>query len=128
MPLLIIIIPMLLLVSGVFKYQMMAVASNSMYPVFERGDAIIYEKLTKEELDEIKENDVIVFVKDNVIVFHRVVRIESSGSTTKHYITKGDNNNAEDHGYITKKDILGIYKVSIKFFGFPSVWLQELIG
>jgi signal peptidase I len=48
MPLLVIIIPMLLLVSGVLKYQMMAVASNSMYPIFERGDALIYEKLSNE--------------------------------------------------------------------------------
>lgn len=128
MPLLVIIIPMLLLVSGVLKYQMMAVASNSMYPIFERGDALIYEKLSNEELDEIKENDVIVFTRDNVVVFHRVIRIESNGTTTKHYITKGDNNNTEDTGYITKNDILGIYKFSIRFLGFPSVWLQELIG
>ena len=127
LPIIVITLIFLLLVSGVLKYQMMAVASNSMKPFFARGHALIYEKLNEEEKGQIKENDIIVFKKDSSIIFHRVVSIEYVYNT-KHYITKGDNNNTIDIGYITDKEIIGIYKISIPFLGYPSVWLQELIG
>lgn len=127
MPMIIIIIPMILLVSGVLKYQTMAVASNSMYPVFKRGDVLLYEKLTEDEKEKIKENDIIVFKKENSIIFHRVIEIRYSGLNTKHFITKGDNNNTIDNDYITSKDIVGIYKFSIPYLGYPSIWLQEFI-
>ena len=127
MPMLFIIIPMILLVSGVLKYQTMAVASNSMYPVFKRGHVLLYEKLNEEEKEKIKENDIIVFKKNDSIIFHRVIEIRYSEVNTKYYITKGDNNNTVDNDYITSKDIVGVYKFSIPYLGYPSIWLQEFI-
>ena len=41
------------------------------------------------------------------------------------YVTKGDNNNVEDFYLVDSKNIQGIYKFSIPFIGFPSVWLNE---
>ena len=36
----------IILVSGIFKYKMIAIASDSMNPIYYRGDAIIYEKVS----------------------------------------------------------------------------------
>lgn len=40
---------MVVLVSGIFDYQLIAIASNSMVPVFSRGDAILCEKIKNED-------------------------------------------------------------------------------
>ena len=46
----------------------------------------------------------------------------------KIYYTKGDANKDPDGYPIERKSILGIYKTSIKYIGFPSVALGELIN
>ena len=127
LPIIFVLLPIILLVSGILKFQIMAVASNSMYPHFKRGYILLYEKLTEEEKKQIKENDIIVFKKDDSIIFHRVIEIKYNDFNIKHYVTKGDNNNVIDKGYITNKDIVGVYKISIPYLGYPSVWLQEII-
>ena len=124
-PLLIIIIPIIILVSGVFKYQIIAIGSNSMHPTYKRGDAVVFEKLENKEM--LEEKDIIVFEKDGVIVLHRIIKIEYTEAGNRKYITKGDNNNIADEGFITDEDIIGVYKFKIYKIGYPSVWLQELI-
>ncbi len=127
-PLFIIILPIIILVSGVFKYQIIAVVSNSMIPVYKRGDAIVFEHLkTTEEKDNLQEGDIIIFKKNNAYILHRIERIEYTISGNRKYITKGDNNSNEDTGYISNENIVGIYKLKISFIGYPSVWLQETI-
>ena len=42
------------------------------------------------------------------------------------YITKGDNNNAEDVGEVTPDQIKGVVVYSVPKIGYPSVWLYEL--
>ena len=54
---------------------------------------------------------------------HRV--IEVNDNTFK---TKGDNNDEEDAWVVNKKDIIGITKVRIPLLGYPTVWLNELLG
>ena len=128
MPLLLVIIPVIILVSGIFKWQILAVGSNSMYPVYERGDSIIFKKLNTHEKTDLKVKDIIVFKIDNNIILHRIENIEYTPSGNKKYITKGDNNNIIDEGYITDDNIIGIYKIKVPIIGYPSVWLQELLN
>lgn len=128
-PLLVLIIPLIILVSGVFKYQIIAVVSNSMVPIYRRGDAIIFEHLKEEEeKDKLKVGDIIVFKKNDAYILHRIDRIEATAAGNKKYITKGDNNKGVDEGYITNENIVGVYKLKIYMIGYPSVWLQENIG
>lgn len=127
-PLLVVLIPTIILVSGVFKYQIIAVASNSMVPVYSRGDAIIFEKLTENEKEELKEGDIIVFKKDKANILHRIEKIEITPSGKRKYITKGDNNNSLDPGYIMNDSIVGKYKIVVYKVGYPTIWLQERIG
>lgn len=115
------------LTSGTFKYHLFAIGSNSMVPVFEKGDAVLIKKLKKEEIKKIKEDDIIAFYYNNKILVHRVVTIKENNNN---YLikTKGDNNNSIDAWTINNDDIYGEVEYIIKYIGLPSVELSELMN
>lgn len=123
-PIIIVLTVVIILVSGIFRYQMIAIASNSMTPIYERGDAIIFDKGEK---DSIKIGDIIVFKKDDKIISHRVVKIKEN-SNKRYFYTKGDANLSNDEGQTTEDEILGVVKNVIKYIGYPTVWINELFG
>ena len=112
------------LVSGLFRYQILAVASNSMNPVFYRGDAVIIEKRMPDELET---NQVIAFKKGDNIFVHRIVKVRKENNVY-YYTTKGDNNNVEDEGEVTISDVVGIVEYVVPVIGYPTVWLNELLN
>lgn len=123
--LLIILGIVIILVSGVFKYKLIAIASNSMKPIYSRGDAIIYEKVDPNDLEV---GDILVFQnKEGLIITHRITKIWKQGDGY-YYTTKGDNNNTEDAFNPTKKDIIGRVKYKIKYLGYPTVLISEYFG
>lgn len=113
-------------VIGLFKYQPVAVISDSMLPVFARGDMIIVEKFNQEDVEKIQVDDIIKFAVDNYYVIHRVHEIEKTDDGIQ-FITKGDNNNAPDSKPVKPEQIQAIYRTHVKFLGFPSVWLSEAL-
>ncbi len=107
------------LISGIFKYKMIAIGSDSMNPIYYRGDAIIYEKDT-----DIKKGDILVFEYNNSIITHRVINIiEEDG--TKYFQTKGDNNDNPDLNLTPAEDVLGKVRFIVKYIGFPTIWFSE---
>ena len=125
LPLLILVIMLAILVSGLFKYQLIAVASGSMVPVFNRGDAVLIKQLESSEIKNLKVGDIIVFIKDKKTVMHRIIEKEEIKEGTFVYKTKGDNNNGPDKGVVEEGKIIGKYVFGIKYIGYPSVLLQE---
>lgn len=122
-PVLIIGIILIVLVSGIWKYKLIAVATNSMNDVFYRGDAVLLEY---KKPDEIEIGDVLAFYHDKAIITHRVIGIESRNDK-RYFNTKGDANKSSD-GYITsEEDVIGKVSYVIKYIGFPTVWTKELI-
>lgn len=124
-----IVVPILILVglvSGIFKYHLFAIGSNSMLPYFSRGDAVLIEKLDNEELKKIKVDDVIAFHYNNQILVHRVVSINEVNGNYK-IKTKGDNNDYVDAWTVSNEDVYGKVKNVIKYIGIPSVELSELM-
>ncbi len=113
-------------VVGFFKYQPVAVVSDSMLPLFARGDMIIVEQLNEEEVKNLKVGDVVKFLTDNYYVIHRIYAIEETKDGLV-FTTKGDNNNAPDSDKVKAEQIKGKYKFHIKYVGFPSVWLSEAL-
>ncbi len=81
---------------NILGYSVFSTETGSMSPTMETGDIVII-KIG----DEIKENDIITYKKENVLITHRVVSID--GDTV---ITKGDYNNTEDEP-IQKSNIIG---------------------
>lgn len=124
-PLAIIIIILIMLTSGVFKYQMLGIGSNSMQPKINKGDAVIIKKVKEE--NEIKKGDIIAYKTNDKIIIHRLVEITTEDNE-KRYITKGDANNAEDNVEIKLKNIKGKVIVKIPYISYPSVFISELFS
>ncbi len=122
-PLTVLCLIVISLVSGLVRFQIIAIASNSMSPIFERGDTIIFDKSNTED---IKIGDIIVVKKDSNLLVHRVVKIKEI-SDIRYYYTKGDSNKTKDSDPATEKDILGIVKYRIKYIGYPTIWVNELM-
>ncbi len=73
----------------------MAVVSNSMVPVFSRGDLIVIKGL---ECGKIEVGDIIVYNNPvrKIPIVHRVVEIDSDSQGEVLFTTKGDNNGHTD--------------------------------
>ncbi|HPF83212.1 MAG TPA: signal peptidase I [Bacilli bacterium] len=115
----------IVIVSGIFKYQMIAVGSNSMYPLIKKNDAILIEKT--EQYDKINIGDILVYKHEREVILHRIVKITKKDNKFI-YNTKGDNNNTVDKWDISEKDVIGTVKMVAPYIGYPSVWLSEVIG
>jgi len=113
----------IVLVSGLFKYSLSSIASNSMYPAIKKGDAIIVRKLNEKEKENLKVGDIIAFNEDDFIITHRIIEIKDGI-----YVTKGDNNNIEDTNRREKNDIVGIIIARIPYIGYPSVFISEMLN
>ena len=81
---------------NIFGYSVLSTETVSMAPTIEKGDIVII-KIG----DEIRENDIITYKKNNVLITHRIMNID--GDTI---IAKGDYNNTEDEP-ITKSQVIG---------------------
>ena len=125
-PLLIIVFLVVGFVVGLFKYQPVAVISDSMVPLFSRGDMIIVEKLDEEDIMKLEVGDVIKFAAENYYVIHRIYAIEDT-EDGRLFTTKGDNNNAPDSKKVKPEQIQAMYRCHVKYVGFPSVWLSEAL-
>ncbi|RMF89147.1 MAG: signal peptidase I [Methanobacteriota archaeon] len=69
----------------------MAVVSNSMVPVFYRGDLIVVKGI---DCEDIEEGTIIVYQNPfrGIPVVHRVVAIDRDSQGNIYFTTKGDNN------------------------------------
>ena len=117
-----------LFVAGIFKYKPTAIVSNSMYPIYQRGDVVIIEKVNTKNIKNLKKYDIIEYKLDNIIVAHRIIYIEKHNDGTVLYITKGDNNNIVDKEKVTQKQVNGIVKFKVPKVGYPSVWLNDFFN
>ena len=106
-----------------FKYAMIAIGSNSMNPVFYRGDAIIFENTN--DVDRFNVGDILVFKKDDKMVVHRIIDIKNIEGE-KIFYTKGDNNLSKDEGFIDDTNIIGRVRFKIVKIGKPTIWLHEI--
>ena len=81
---------------NIFGYSLFSTETGSMSPTMEKGDIVII-KIG----DEIKENDIITYKKDNVLITHRISKINENT-----IIAKGDYNNTDDLP-IQKEQVIG---------------------
>lgn len=109
---------------GKTNIQMMAIMSDSMQPAYGRGDVVIFEKISAEEL---REGDILVFNRGNQTITHRIVDIKNEEDNIT-FIVKGDNNDSPDEYQVSKNDVRGKVQIHGKYLGYPSVWLSEIFG
>lgn len=114
---------------SVFGYRMLRVMSESMAPVFDKGDCIIIRETPEEELAV---GDIITFSSSDPMLegnlnTHRIVDIaEDYISGGKVYFTKGDNNSWEDDYTTSYEDIVGRYEMTLPLGKTISSFLEKL--
>lgn len=119
-----IMIGVVMLISCQFRFGLVVIATESMTGELNRGDAIIFERY---EDQTIEEGQVIIFEKGKNKVVHRVVEIQNINGVTRYY-TKGDANEDNDAGYITRAEIIGLTDYKIPYVGMPTLWVRELFS
>ncbi|WP_342433244.1 signal peptidase I [Neobacillus sp. FSL H8-0543] len=112
------------------------IRSNSMYPVWERGDMVIIDNLNPDE--NISNRDIVFFKAEKGSlatkgwIAHRVI----SGNPEEGFITKGDANDysdqeSDDTGPIDRKWIagrafeIGDTPIVLKKIGYLSLWMEK---
>ncbi len=110
------------LVSCKFRWGILSIGSNSMGGTFNFGDAVIFEKYDDQKIEI---GNIIIYEKNNRSVVHRVIEIGVFNGNYV-YVTKGDKNELADSGYVYQDDVEGIVKASIKYIGYPSIWIRNL--
>ena len=122
------VILLAVLITGLFKYQIIAVGSGSMEPNISYGDAIIFEKFKDDyKYYELKVGDIIVFRHNNDMIVHRILSITYTSDDIS-VETKGDHNENKDSYVLHKKDILGKFDIKIKYIGTPTLWLRDIFN
>lgn len=123
-PIILLIITFVSFMAGLFIYEPIAIISNSMHPVFNRGDVVVLRKVDKNELKKIDKYTIIVYSIDSQQIVHRVIdkKVENGKLV---FQTMGDANNAPDSRLVNEEQVIGVYQFSIKYIGYPSVWLSE---
>ncbi|NJE62002.1 signal peptidase I [Thermococcus sp. 21S7] len=112
------------------------VVSESMEPVFYRGDVVLLKGISEENIDDVHVNDVIVYKRPGYEypIIHRVrgiATVELGGKVEKCFVTWGDNNWAPDPDYPTPYGMIPCvpaYAVEDKaLMVFPKIGLIPLI-
>lgn len=98
-----------------------AVASNSMQPSFNRGDAVFVRKI---DFESLKEGDVVTvaFKSGEGTYTHRIVSIDYDKKQLK---TAGDNTGVVDIESASENQILGKVWFSVPLLGYFSLWLTD---
>lgn len=99
---------------------------NNLNNQFQTYDLILVHKVKESDL---KLYDVIAYRNEkNVIIIHRIIKIDNSGNQVKYY-TRGDANNATDDFVPTYKDIVGRYtNQRVPIIGMFVLFLQSYSG
>lgn len=117
-------ITLAMLISCKFTYGVLVIGSSSMTGTINKGDVILYKSYKDEK---IQDKDVIIFNKDNKQLVHRVVKSEVVNNEYRYY-TKGDANLSIDDWVVTNSDVVGLYKLKIKYIGYPTLWVNDLFS
>ena len=103
-------------VLGIKSYVM---KSSSMAPTLESGDVIFLKEVPKQD---IKSNDIITFVKNDIIITNRVDKIDNNK-----FSTKTDNKNDRGSNSVDYSEIEGCYLFKIPYIGNAVLFMQNKI-
>ncbi|MCL2610875.1 MAG: signal peptidase I [Defluviitaleaceae bacterium] len=115
---------------GLLPIYPVAILTNSMEPTFSRGSLVLIERVPSEQaFYQVGEGYIIHFIGPAGNEFiHRVVDFRLNAEGERQYITQGDAYEIPDRLPISQDNVLGIARVSLPFFGYPSVVVRAIIG
>lgn len=118
-----VIILLMILISGILRYQLIGVASGSMHPTIDKGDAVLVDQNIS--VEKLQKGDIIAYTRDDLIIIHRIIDIDVQDDVVI-FNTKGDANNADDDLKLRIEDIKGKVIFRIPYIAWPSVYLSEM--
>ncbi|EOT2960074.1 signal peptidase I [Clostridium perfringens] len=107
---------------SIFKavgFRTYSILSGSMEPEINTGDLAIVKSV---DAEDVKVGEIITFKYEGKVVTHRVVKKNEEG-----FITKGDNNNANDTEIVGREDLIGKVLFHMPFLGYVTVFLSKPI-
>ena len=125
LPIMLFLVILVVLVSGIFKYKLIAIGSESMSPTINKGDAVVIQKISKEDFLRLEKGNIIAFKQGGRIIVHRIHKIKLQQDEIE-ITTKGDANKTADDYEITYDNIVGIINLKVPYIGLPSIWVREL--
>lgn len=111
-------------VPSFFGWKPFIVLSGSMETKILAGDVVVVKEVDTQTL---KKGDIIAFKENDIVITHRIDEIIQEDGETK-YITKGDNNNTRDNGYVLPSQVEGLYEFRIARLGNLAMFIQTPIG
>lgn len=120
-PLIVVVSILVYFTSGYFRLWAIVIASGSMTPEINKGDAVIIDK--NFVFDKLEKGQVIAYKSGSIIVVHRIVKKERI-KDSYYFVTRGDANEQEDNLVITENMVIGTVNHKIPFIGLPKVWLN----
>lgn len=100
------------------------VLSGSMESQIYAGDIAIVKQV---DTNTLKKGDIIAFKENDIVITHRIDEVIQEDETTK-YITKGDNNNTQDSGYVLPEQVEGKFEFKIARLGNLAMFIQTPLG
>lgn len=94
-----------------FNHNFFIILSGSMETTINTKDLIVTSPK-----DTYEKGNIIAFNQDETVTVHRIIDVKNEDGI-KSYVTKGDNNNAEDLDEVKNEDILGAYNFTIPILG-----------
>ena len=88
------------------------------------GDIVVVKEI---DTNELKKGDIIAFKDGNIVITHRIDEVTEIDGKTQ-YITKGDNNNTQDIGYVLPEQVEGVFKFKIARLGNIAMFIQTPLG
>ncbi len=109
--------------TNMFNVSPIVIVSDSMNPIFYRGDMVVVDKKRQYDIGSI-----IVYNHDGKMVVHRIIDKTVDNNDIFCYITKGDNNSDIDSWYVYPEDIKAVYLFSLPKIGYLTIWLNDVRG
>ncbi len=121
-PFCIITVALVWFVIGIFPVKPVGIASGSMKPEINVGDAVI---ILKCNVNDIEVGDIVQYKMQGYTVIHRV---QEKDQRNGEYIftTKGDANSSADAEEVRENQILGKVIFKVPYIATPAVWLHSL--
>lgn len=106
-------------------YQLKSVQSGSMAPEFETGSIIVVQQI--DDPSVLQKGDIISFEnKKEQLITHRIHHVVQEGML---FQTKGDHNQAPDHGVVEAQQIVAQYTgLTLPYLGYISTYLQSKLN
>lgn len=104
-------------------YDLSAVLSDSMRPVFAAGDMVVTGRPGSPFVGQIKPGSIVTYVRQGERITHRVISIENGI-----LVTKGDANEEPDPGPVRISQVAGVYLLRIPYVGRLSVFVHTKVG